>query len=78
MEKNTNIQQTNPKKQKKKQKQKQKKQNKTKINNINHLIMALIKMRLLIFLILSRYGLACKYGTVFQLSMYNWMQNCIL
>ena len=32
-----------------------------KIINISYLIMVLIKMRLLIFSVLSRYGLACKY-----------------
>ena len=57
----------------KKRKQKKKK----KIINISYLIMALIKMRLLIFLVLSRYGLACIYGIIFQMSIYNWMQNCI-
>ena len=46
-------------------------------NNKNNLIMVLIKMRLLIFLILSQNGLACKYKTTFQLSTYSWMQNSI-
>ena len=27
-------------------------------------------MRLLIFLVLSQYGLACKYGIIFQISIY--------
>ena len=27
-------------------------------------------MRLLIFLVLSHYGLACKYGIIFQISIY--------
>ena len=45
--------------------------------NISYLIMVLIKIRLLIFLILSRYGLACKYRIISQISIYNWMQNCI-
>ena len=31
-----------------------------KIINISYLIMGLMKMRLLILLVLSRYGLACK------------------
>ena len=35
------------------------KQNK-KLINISYLIMVLIKIRLIIFLVLSRYGLACK------------------
>ena len=48
-----------------------------KIINISYLIMVLIKMRLLIFLVLSRYGLACKYRIISQISIYNWMQNCI-
>ena len=73
MEKNMNIQQalffsllkkTKPIKQK-------------KIINISYLIMVLIKMRLLIFLVLSRYGLACKYRIISQISIFNWMQNCI-
>ena len=48
-----------------------------KIVNISYLIMLLIKMRLLIFFVLSRYGLACKYKIISQISLYNWMQNCI-
>ena len=48
-----------------------------KIINISYLIMVLIKMRLLIFLVLSRYGLACKYKKISQISIYNWMQNYI-
>ena len=43
-----------------------------------NLIIVLIKMRLLIFLVLSRCGLAYKYGIIFQRSVYNWMLNCIL
>ena len=34
-------------------------------------------MRVLIFLVLSGYGLACKYRIISQISIYNWMQNCI-
>ena len=34
------------------------------IINISYIIMWLIKMRLLIFLVLSRYGLACKYRII--------------
>ena len=49
-----------------------------KIINISYLIMVLIKMRLLIFLVLSRYGLACKYRIISQISIYNWIKNCIL
>ena len=73
MEKNINIQQvpffyflekTRPKKQ-------------NAIINISHLIIVLIKMRLLIFFVFSRYGLACKYGIIFQVSVYHWMQNFI-
>ena len=45
--------------------------------NISYLIMVLIKIRLLIFLILSRYGLACKYRIISQISIHNLMQNCI-
>ena len=51
--------------------------NQKKIINITYLIMVLIKMRLLIFLVLSRYRLACKYRIISQISIYNWMQNCI-
>ena len=73
MEKNINIQQTlffsflkktKPIKQK-------------KIIKISCLIMVLIKMRLLIFLVLSRYELVCKYRIISQISIFNWMQNCI-
>ena len=32
-------------------------------------------MRLLMFLILSRYGLACKYGIVFQISICYWQKQ---
>ena len=69
MEKNINEQQalfflkkTKPIKQKKK-------------INTSYLIMDLIKMRLLIFLFLKRYGLACEYRIISQMSIYNWMQN---
>ena len=48
-----------------------------KVINISYLIIVIIKMRLLIFLILCRSGLACKYRTISQISIYNWMQNCI-
>ena len=51
--------------------------NKKKIINICYLIMVLIKKRLLGFLVLSLYGLNCKYGIVFEASIYNWTQNCI-
>ena len=34
------------------------------IINISYIIMWLIKMRPLIFLVLSRYGLACKYRII--------------
>ena len=34
-------------------------------------------MRLLINFVLSRHGLASKYGITFQISVYNWTQNCI-
>ena len=50
---------------------------KKKIINISYLIMVLIKMRLLLFFVLSRYGLACKYRITSQILIYNWMQNCI-
>ena len=39
--------------------------------------MVLIKVRLLIFLVLSRCGLACKYRIISQKSIYNWIQNYI-
>ena len=48
-----------------------------KIINISYLIMVLIKMRLLILLVLSRYGLVFKYRIISQISIYNWMQNWI-
>ena len=34
------------------------------IINISYIIMWLIKMRLLMFLVLSRYGLTCKYRII--------------
>ena len=48
------------------------------IINISYLIMVLIKIRLLIFLIFSQYGLASKFRIMFQISIYNWMQDYIL
>ena len=48
-----------------------------KIINISYLIMVQIKIRLLQLLVLSRYGLAFTYRIIFQISIYNWMQNCI-
>ena len=50
---------------------------KQKIINISYLIIVLIKMRLFIFLVLSGSGFACKYRIISQISVYNWMQNCI-
>ena len=46
------------------------------IININYL--ATVKMKLLIFLKLSQYGLAFKYGIIFQVRIQNWTQNCAL
>ena len=43
---------------------------KKKILNMNYLIIVLMKMRLV--MIFSQYGLACKYGMIFQMSIYNW------
>ena len=43
------------------------------IISIDFLITVLIKMRLLIFLVLSQYGLACKCRIISQI--YNWMQT---
>ena len=37
-----------------------------------------MKIRLLISLVLSRYGLACKYGIIFQKSIYSWMENFLV
>ena len=51
--------------------------NKTKTFNVNYLIIALIKMKLLIFLVFSQYGLARKHRIILQVSIYNWTQNCI-
>ena len=34
-------------------------------------------MRLLIFLAFNQYGLVCNYPIILQISIYNWMQNCI-
>ena len=66
MEKNINIQQvlffsfqkkTKPKKQK-------------NVINISYIIIMLIKMRPLMFLVFSQYGLACKYEILFQISVF--------
>ena len=57
---------------------KKKKKSLTKKINTTCLIMVLVKMRLLIFLVLSGCGLACKYEIILQISIYNWMQNCIV
>ena len=43
----------------------------------NKKTIVLKNMRLLIFLVFSQYGLAGKYGLIFQISIYNWAQNCI-
>ena len=72
MKKNINIQQVcffflkkiKPKKQK-------------KVINISPLTTILRTLRLLILLVLSHYELAYKYGIIFQISIYNWMQNCV-
>ena len=45
--------------------------------NTSYLVTVLIEMRLLIFMVFTQYGLACKYGIIFQISIHNWMQNCI-
>ena len=37
---------------------------------MNYLIIMLMKMRLV--MIFTQYGLACKYGMIFQMSMHNW------
>ena len=50
-------------------KTKTKKQNNI-INNY-YLIIVLIKIRLLTFSIFSQDRLACKYGNIFQISLYN-------
>ena len=44
-----------------------------KIINISYLIMVLIKVKLLIFLTLSQYGLACKYRII---SKYQYIAGC--
>ena len=49
-----------------------------KIININYIIIVLMKIRLLMFLVFSQYGLACKYEIIIQISIYDWMQNYIL
>ena len=46
------------------------KQQKKRIIKINYLIIALITIRLLILLVFSQYGLACKYGIIFQISIH--------
>ena len=54
-----------------------KKKKKKKIIHISYLIMVPIKMRRLLFFVLSRYELACKYRIISQILIYNWMHNCI-
>ena len=44
---------------------------KTKKINISYLMTVLIKMGLVIFLVLSRYGLACKYGIISKILIYS-------
>ena len=39
--------------------------------SISYLIIVLIKMRPVIFLVLSRYGLACKYGIISKILIYS-------
>ena len=39
--------------------------------NISYLMTVLIKMGLVIFLVLSRYGLACKYGIISKILIYS-------
>ena len=50
---------------------------KEKINNISYIIIVLIKIRIFVFLVFIQYILPCKYRIVFQISIFNWMQNCI-
>ena len=49
--------------------------NKKNIINISCSIKVRIKMRLLIFLVFSQYGLAYKYGIILLISICNWIQN---
>ena len=44
---------------------------------ISYLIIKPIKIRLLIFLALRWYGLACKYRIISEILIHNWLQNCI-
>ena len=46
-----------------------------KIIKVNNLIIVLIKIEAIN---ISQFGLACKHGIIFQISIYNWTQNCIL
>ena len=48
-----------------------------KVISITYLIIVLIKMWLLIFFVFSQYRLACKYGIILHISVYNWMQSCV-
>ena len=48
-----------------------------KIIDIRYLIVVPIKMRLLIFLVLSQYGSVRKYEIISQIWIYNWTQNWI-
>lgn len=52
---------------------------KKKMINVNHTTntIVLIKMRPLIFLVLNRFGLACKYRIISQIQLYNLMHSCI-
>ena len=50
---------------------------KQKIINISYLIIVLIKMRLVMLLVFTQQELACKYRLILQISVYNWVQNCI-
>ena len=37
-----------------------------------------MKTRLLTSLAFRQYGLACKYGAISSVSIYNWTQDCII
>ena len=34
-------------------------------------------MRLVMLLVFTQHELACKYRLILQISVYNWVQNCI-
>ena len=48
-----------------------------KVIKVGYLTIVLMKTMLLLFFVFSQYEVACEERTILQISIYNWMQNCI-